>query len=152
MNKSLQGLPTDSFPADTYVWMNYALYDFKYPSEDYESDDTQYHTGPFTKWPDFTNAEEAECGGALDYVSITGVSAEEGLCVFVRSPYLTAADDLLTVRFSYNDGVTATGENPTMVGVFALGQGFQKCLYLNWLSAFTTQSGINFESKLCLGN
>jgi len=115
VNQTLQALPTDTFPSgDMYVWMDYPQYNFQYPSEDYESDDTQYFNSPYTRWPDFTNSEALECGGTLDHVSIVGVDAWEGLCLFVRSPYLTEEDELLQVRFAYHDGVTDldTNTNP----------------------------------------
>jgi hypothetical protein len=96
--------------------MDYPRYDFQYPSADYQSDDTIYLASPYTKWPDFAKSEAVNCGGALGYVSITGLDeAEEALCLFVRSPFLTSADSLITVRYSYHDGVTEDGEDPLEV-------------------------------------
>jgi hypothetical protein len=117
VNLTLQALPT-SFPKDDmYVWMDYPQQDFRYPSEEYSSDDTLYFMSPYTKFPDFTRSEEVECGATLpnDVNGIT--SAMEGLCIFVRSPYLTDEDELFTVRYVYRDGITddTLGEpsNPT---------------------------------------
>lgn len=104
-----------------YVWMDYPQQDFRYPSEEYSSDDTLYFMSPYTKFPDFTRSEEVECGATLpnDVNGIT--SAMEGLCIFVRSPYLTDEDELFTVRYVYRDGITddTLGEpsNPTEVCV-----------------------------------
>ncbi len=124
VNKTLQGLPTQSFPSDdTYVWMDYPRLSFQYPSAAYESDDTIYFASPYTKWPDFSTSEPVNCGHTLDYVSIAGVTdAEEGLCLFVRSPFLTAADSLITVRYSYHDGATAAGADPLEVRGLSVGQ------------------------------
>ena len=108
-----------------YVWMDYPQYNFQYPSEDYESDDTQYFNSPYTRWPDFTNSEALECGGTLDHVSIVGVDAWEGLCLFVRSPYLTEEDELLQVRFAYHDGVTDLDTNTNPLSV-------RPCLVMLW--------------------
>ena len=112
-------MPTDTFPDDNmYVWMDYPLQNFKYPSENYESDDTIYLNSPFTKFPDFTNNNEVECGQSLDYVDVNGITdATEGLCVFVRSPYLLQESDVVTLRYSYADGITdlASVSDPTEV-------------------------------------
>jgi hypothetical protein len=92
-----------------YVWMDYPLQAFRYPSEDYSSHDTHYFNSPHTHWPDFTNAESLQCGGTSlsSYMAVAGVTnAQEGLCLFVRSPFLTAADNLLKVTYLYQEGVT----------------------------------------------